>query len=134
MLFFKKGLNHIIKAKINYFNKIGNDENFKLHSKQYMKYIKRLQSRIRNKYALYTAKYITKYIRKSRVFSSKDKTKEPSKKPQNKSNQNFFIRKIPLSYHDTFLMHTILCFTNNRTVSSESERFLLRYKRPKHAF
>lgn len=85
VLFFKKGLNHLSRAKINYFNKIGNDENFKLHSKQYKKYIKCLQSRIRNKYSLYTAKYITKYIKK--VGSSPPKTKQRNlqKTPETKA-------------------------------------------------
>lgn len=39
----KKGLNDMIKAKINYGNKIGNHENFKLNRQQNMKYIKFLQ-------------------------------------------------------------------------------------------
>lgn len=92
MLFFKKGLNHLSRAKINYFNKIGNDENFKLHSKQYKKYIKCLQSRIRNKYSLYTAKYITKYIKKVGLPLQKQ-NKGTFKKPQKQKQPKLLYKK-----------------------------------------
>lgn len=81
--FLKKGLSNVIKAKIIYYNKIRDNETFKVNPKQYIKCLQP-QNEKENYSSIYISKYITKYVSRKDAPQSPTPKKRPQKQKASK--------------------------------------------------